>query len=129
MVASLEDVAHAFHMWKGNRNRPRYPEAMWNEAVNLARSQTVSIHKICKALGVSRSSLMKQIMKLSPGQATEIDKSGKLQDIASPFVEIIPEKSQAPSGVEIYVRNSRIHLTRDFDEKTLVRCLKVLESS
>ena len=110
-MASLRDVAYAFHTWKGNMKRPRYPEAIWSEAVNLAKSQTVSIYEICKALGVSRASLIKQIMKLSPGQKTEIDKSSKLQDSASPFIEILPEKSHAASGVEIYVRNSRIHLS------------------
>lgn len=61
MSKDIESIAAEFHRYKGNQKKVKYPEALWDKAINLCNDNNKEI--VAKALGVSLDGLRRNIKK------------------------------------------------------------------
>ena len=105
------------------RRRNPYLEKEWQDKIECWVTSGKSVKGWCRENNINKSKFYYWRRKLTEIQSSPLQKN----ETKIPFIEVLPDKPHSRSGIEISVKHAAIHLSKDFDEVSLLRCLKVLE--
>lgn len=98
MHQELNNLAKDFERYRGQRKRVKYPQALWDKAINLCNH--LSVEKIAKALQVNFFTLQRHLT------------SGKTTNFNSPA--FIPIQIAHLPSIQLHIK-SPVPITIDFN--------------